>query len=96
VEIYFTIRHLVTLIIMCEGMRIQCPNYILEKIHDLQRTNVPEQFLDDINIEKFRDYALRCGFDWNTQRDYSKLPAERRCFDGITGEAKPEYIPVGD
>ena len=92
-EIYFTIRHMVTLIIMCDGMPE--PNYIWEKIKDLQRTNVPEQFLDDGNMKRFRSYALRYGFDWNSQRDYSDLPAERRCFDSITGSAKPEHIPVG-
>jgi len=72
------------------------PSYIFEKIKDLERTNVPEQFLDDENMEKFRNYAAGYGFDWNTGRDYSKIPAERRCFDERTGEAKPEYIPVGE
>lgn len=96
-EIYFTIRHMVTLIIMCSGEArdLMSPSYVLEKIKDLQRTNVPEQFLDDINMQKFRNYASVFGMDWNSQRDYSDLPAERRCFDEITGTAKPEFIPVG-
>lgn len=95
-EIYFTIRHMVTLIIMCGGVDVSGPNYVLEKIRDLQRTSVPEQFLDDENLCQFRLYAERHGLDWNSQRDYMKLPAERRCFDEITGTAKPEFIPVGD
>ena len=94
-EIYFTLRHMVTLILLC-GRGIPKPSYVLEKIKDLQRTNVPEQFLDDDNMYHFRVYAEKCGFDWNSQRDYSDLPAERRCFDEITGSAKPEFIPVED
>lgn len=93
-EIYFTIRHMVTLIIMC-GDNVPEPSYVMEKIKDLQRTNVPEQFLDDLNMQKFRHYAERFGMDWKSQRDYSFVPAERRCFDEITGTVKPEFIPVG-
>ena len=89
---------MVTLILLCGGRvhLIPEPDYILEKIRDLQRTNVPEQFLDDVNMESFRKYAGIFGIDWNSERDYNKLPAERRCFDEITGTAKPEFIPVGD
>ena len=97
-EIYFTIRHMVTLVILCGDTWsvIPDPNYIMEKIRDLERMNVPEQFLDEEGLYQFRRYAENFKLDWNSQRDYHDLPAERRCFDPHTGEAKPEFIPVGD
>ena len=84
-------RHLETLLLMCKGM--PDPNYIFEKLRDLERTNVPEQFLDDINMQQFRHYAERFKMDWDSKRDYNYMPAERRCFDNITGAAKAEFIP---
>lgn len=91
-EIIFTMRHLVTLMLMCKGM--PDPTYIFEKIKDLERTNVPEQFLDAANMYHFRLYAERFKLDWNSSRDYNHMPAERRCFDNITGCALAEFIPI--
>lgn len=91
-ELNLTIRHIVTLMIMCKGMPE--PSYILEKIQDLGRTNVPEQFLDDINLQQFRHYAERFKMDWNSMRDYHEMPADRQCFDPHTGEALKAFIPI--
>lgn len=82
------IRQAVVFAILMEnndGILDKHPNYLLEKIKACNGKVVPEGMLDSKNMRKFRAYAEKYGFDWNSERDYWDIPMNQ--FDKVTGEA---------
>ncbi len=82
------IRQAVTLIILMEGnggIVGKHPSYLLEKLKGCQRRVVPEQLLDPGNMAKFKRYAEKYDFNWDSKRDFYDVPMNQ--FDKVTGEA---------
>ena len=67
------------------GILDKHPSYLLEKLKSCQGRVVPEGLLDSGNMAKFRAYAEKYDFDWNSKRDYWDVPMNQ--FDNVTGEA---------
>ena len=82
------IRQAVTFAILMQsggGILDKHPSYLLEKLKSCQGKVVTEEMLDSGNTAKFRAYAEKYGFDWNSKRDYWDVPMNQ--FDDVTGEA---------
>ena len=82
------IRQAVTFAILAEshkGIIDMHPSYLLEKLRACQGRVVPEELLDSENMAKFKAYAEKYDFDWNSKRDYWDVPMNQ--FDEVTGEA---------
>ena len=71
-----------------EGILGKHPNYLKEKLESCQMV-VPEVILDSGNMAKFKAYAEKYGFDWNSERD-CRIPMNQ--FDKVTGEALIEEV----